>query len=717
MMKKTMSYNEKGYLLDGKEGYLLSGEFHYFRVPYTDWRSRLEQFRDAGGNTVATYVPWCIHEEEEGRISFSSEPQVDFVAFLEIVREVGLSLIVRPGPYQYSELIGGGLPQWLLKGYPEILAQRVNGDMILNDAVCYLHPIFLEKARIYYRAFAEAVRPFLGDPVTCIQLENELTGIQVWRGSIDYHPILLQLGEENGRFARFLRERYQTIEALNDAYGTSYSSFSEVRPIERKESCDVCSARRNQDYLSFYCSTVREYQEILAAWCREDGIDQVPFCHNIGSSGMIPLFGKNRAGVNFPCLYGVDHYYSLDANSGVNAPTPQFMFEKLIALEHLRLMGMPPTVFEMQGGNIVDTPPILKEDLYAMYAAHLAFGMKGVNYYIYTGGKNYKDTGATADIYDYNAMIHADGSRNDTFEAMERFHSLINRNLWLSNAHRRTSVNIGFSWDSYFYATSGMGSYAAGQLLNEGALRRFLRSGVLYTAMTTKYAPALTVLDDTLDPSVPLLLPTGSAMARSAQEAVVAYIEQGGHAMIFGVLPTTDEQYRPCTVLRDYLGVTETVKTEPWEQKDNPLVSPGFGKIYAMTLLETFSVLPRGCELLCRDQQKGRIAGFRGCFGKGEVTCLAATWSIHCFDQSAFLEYLLDSMGAFPTVASENRNVYTSLLEDEAGHRMVFAMNLYSGAQSTRLKIYGKNGEILDERTVSLAPMEVHSFPLHEIKN
>lgn len=714
-MKQSMSYSASGYVLNGKEGYLLSGEFHYFRVPREDWKRRLEMFRDAGGNTVATYVPWCIHEEVEGKISFVSEPQVDFVAFLETVREVGLSVIVRPGPYQYSELIGGGLPQWLLQGYPEILAQKINGEMILNDTVCYLHPLFLEKARTYYRAFAEVVRPFLGDPVTCIQLENELTGIQVWRGSLDYHPALLQLGDEDGRYARFLRECYTTVEALNTAYGTDYAAFSEVRPIKRRDKCDVCAARRNQDYLSFYCSTVREYQEILASWCREDGIDRVPFCHNIGASGMVSLFGKKWAGASFPCLYGVDHYYNLDAKSGVNAPTPQFMFEKFISLEHLRLLGMPPTVFEMQGGNIVDTPPILKEDLYAMYATHLAYGMKGVNYYIYTGGKNYKDTGATADIYDYNAMIHADGTKNETFEAMERFHALIHAHPWLSRTERRTSVNIGFSWDAVFRATSGMGSCAEGQLLDEGSLRSFSRCGVLYTAMTTKYAPALADLDAPLDPSIPLILPTASAMASSAQKAVVRFIEEGGRVLIFGVLPTTDEAYRPCTVLRDYLGVADTVKTETWEQRDNPLISPTFGKVYAMTLLETFPTLPEGCELLCTDQLKGRIAGFRGRYGRGEVTCLAAIWNIRGFDQSAFLEYLLDSMQATPIVASSNRNVFTSLREDKAGHRMLFAMNLYSGAQSTELTVYDREGVLCYTEALRLSPMEVRTINLSDV--
>lgn len=48
--------------------------------------------------------------------------------------------------------------------------------------------------------------------------------------------------------------------------------------------------------------------------------------------------------------------------------------------------------------------------------ANLALGLKGVNYYVYTGGPNFPNTGTTCDIYDYNAHVHADGSLNETYD-------------------------------------------------------------------------------------------------------------------------------------------------------------------------------------------------------------------------------------------------------------------------------------------------------------
>jgi len=60
-----ISWNPKSYKIDGKPQFLISGEFHYFRVPKSDWEKRLKLFKEAGGNCVATYIPWILHEPVE----------------------------------------------------------------------------------------------------------------------------------------------------------------------------------------------------------------------------------------------------------------------------------------------------------------------------------------------------------------------------------------------------------------------------------------------------------------------------------------------------------------------------------------------------------------------------------------------------------------------------------------------------------------------------
>ena len=58
-------------------------------------------------------------------------------------------------------------------------------------------------------------------------------------------------------------------------------------------------------------------------------------------------------------------------------------------------------------------------------------GLKGVNYYVYTGGPNFPDTGTTCDIYDYNAHVHADGSLNETYESLKTFGKFMESHAWI----------------------------------------------------------------------------------------------------------------------------------------------------------------------------------------------------------------------------------------------------------------------------------------------
>ena len=53
---KPITFDKCCYRIDGHPVYLYSGEFHYFRVPRSDWRKRMQLFKDAGGNCIATYI-------------------------------------------------------------------------------------------------------------------------------------------------------------------------------------------------------------------------------------------------------------------------------------------------------------------------------------------------------------------------------------------------------------------------------------------------------------------------------------------------------------------------------------------------------------------------------------------------------------------------------------------------------------------------------------
>lgn len=704
----SFSFDKLGFQLDGQDSYLVSGEFHYFRVPRADWRRRMQLFLEAGGNCLATYVPWVIHEPEEGDIRFNDVDYRDLRGYLELAQELGLKVLLRPGPYQYSELITGGLPNWLLENYPEILAADIEGRQHHIYSVSYMHPMFLEKARTYYRAFAEQVRPFLlenGGPVCMLQLDNELAGVHLWYGGMDYNPDAMGFGRPDGRYPCWLRKKYGTIEKLNAAYGTQFMRFELVQPVAEANPSDVCSCRRLQDYSAFYRSVMAEYLTTLAGWLREDGLNS-PICHNSASPTMNHLFVESVESLkNEKFLFSSDHYYSLGQSWAQNNPTPQYALRVLMSCDMLRAMGMPPVAMELPAGSSSDTPPILGSDLLACYMSNLALGLKGVNYYVFTGGPNVPGTGENCAIYDYGAPIHADGRINEPgYNAVKTFGQFMSDHAWMQRAHRVASVQVGFEWntlrcDKFDYTGLSVGGAQVG---------RFIEKGLLYTMMCSHYSPEMTLLTAELDINRPLIVPCPSAMSEEAQQAVVDFVERGGRALILPTLPETDLAYQPANHLGKLFEGAQFTRLQG--RVGVPIIVEDVGQVFGVTCSTVCKRLPENAHVIATDVTGEKVIGFEIPYGKGKVIWFSGMWEMAYFPQAVMLESLIARLGGQRCIESSNRNLFTSLWMDEQGRRTAFVMNLYSGAQSTEICVHA--GGEKDLGRLDLAPMEVRTIDL-----
>ncbi len=118
-------YDGQCLAIDGKDVFIRSAEFHYFRVPRELWRDRFQKIKEAGFNAVDTYVPWNWHEREMpgGLSDFSKVDLSEVKAWLDMAQnEFGFYTIIRPGPFICAEWAGGGYPRWLAKFAP------TNGD-------------------------------------------------------------------------------------------------------------------------------------------------------------------------------------------------------------------------------------------------------------------------------------------------------------------------------------------------------------------------------------------------------------------------------------------------------------------------------------------------------------------------------------------------------------------------------------------------------------
>ena len=107
----SVTHDDRCFLVDGKPIWLVSGSVHYFRTPAGQWRDRLLKAKRGGLNCISTYIAWNFHEPREGQWELSGDH--DVVSFVKLAGELGLYVILRPGPYICSEWDFGGLPGWL----------------------------------------------------------------------------------------------------------------------------------------------------------------------------------------------------------------------------------------------------------------------------------------------------------------------------------------------------------------------------------------------------------------------------------------------------------------------------------------------------------------------------------------------------------------------------------------------------------------------------
>nr|WP_257468820.1 beta-galactosidase family protein [Chryseobacterium sp. D764] len=183
--KGNFEIKDGHFILNGKPFTVYSGEMHYPRVPSEYWKHRLEMMKAMGLNTVTTYVFWNYHEEAPGKWNFSGEK--DLKKFIKTAQEVGLYVIIRPGPYVCAEWEFGGYPWWLQK-YKDLEIRRDN-------------KAFLEECRKYINQLAKQIVPMQmsnGGPVIMVQAENEFGSYVAQRKDI---PL-----EEHRKYSHKIKE-------------------------------------------------------------------------------------------------------------------------------------------------------------------------------------------------------------------------------------------------------------------------------------------------------------------------------------------------------------------------------------------------------------------------------------------------------------------------------------------------------------------------------
>lgn len=353
---------------------LYSGAMHYWRLERDAWRPALQEIQNLGMSIVETYVPWGVHELTRGHFDFGErDPRNDLGAFLDLVHELKLSAIVRPGPHINAELTRFGLPERVIHDRA-CQARSPRGNPVILGFPPQMFPVpsyasraFLEEVGVWYDAMAEVVKPrlFPRGPVVMMQVDNE-AAFYFRDGPYcqDYHPDAI------AGWHAYLERRYGDVATASRAHRANYATWDSAEPptnFRARESGDLV---RHVDWAAYKEQLITDSLVRMRDRMVEAGIEGVPFLHNapLGDGGQpihLPAIGRVMD------LVGLDYYHARREHRTIKRRTlyMEGSFEFPYAPE--LGVGAPPWF----------TPLAHEDSLYCAMAA-CAYGLRGFNLYM-----------------------------------------------------------------------------------------------------------------------------------------------------------------------------------------------------------------------------------------------------------------------------------------------------------------------------------------------
>jgi beta-galactosidase len=195
-------------------GIAFGGDYNPEQWPRETWTEDVRLMREAGVDLVSVGIfSWALLEPADGRLDFDWLDQA-----LDTLHAGGVRVDLATAT--------ASPPPWLTRAHPEILPERADGVRLWpggRQAWCPSSPIFREHSLRLVRALAQRY----GDHPALVlwHVSNELGG----------HNALCYCDVSAAAFREWLRERYSTLDRLNDAWGTAfwsqhYGDWEEILP-------------------------------------------------------------------------------------------------------------------------------------------------------------------------------------------------------------------------------------------------------------------------------------------------------------------------------------------------------------------------------------------------------------------------------------------------------------------------------------------------------
>ncbi len=527
--------NETTLSIAGAPGIFYGGEFQYFRIPATLWESSLQKLADAHLNFISCYIPWIWHEYTPGNVDFTGKtaPERDLRRLFGLIEDLGMRVLIRPGPYVYGEYEGFGIPHWLREQHPEIL--MVYENQTASKEAALNHPTYLDYVHKWLDHVFDFVAPWVQERpeeprlIVGCQVDNE-TGLPQFGGVAtagDFNPDTVT------RWQQHLQQNFGSIAHLNHIWGSVYSDFEAIPPPSKAHGSSIhyrVWAEFIEDYLVAHLRHL--HQRFQARF------PQLFFYFNDPYLNQWPNQSPKKAKL---ATIGFDNYtkFSIDRVAVHDVP-----FSISFAPEFYRAINEPRLLMgvEMGAGWFDPRVVVSKEATLQVSMAGLLRGMRVLDYYLL---HDCVETDGTPWIF--QSPLDKDGEATPRYDIMQAVGAFAKDHGTLLAQSEMLHHSVGvlkYIPQGWEFLRHNYTLFSAFDVM-DAALVHFTGLPGMYGALLeTGYNPVVHDLE-----SIPLELlcqlkvvffASTPMMHREMYQKLLYYVENGGTLVTFGFAPQHD---------------------------------------------------------------------------------------------------------------------------------------------------------------------------------
>ena len=492
---------------------LYGGDYNPEQWPREVWQEDMRLFKEAHINEVTLNVfSWARLQPSEDVYDFS-----ELDAILDLCAQNGLRVVLGTGT--------GAMPSWLTQRRPDVNRVGYNGERLRHSG----RENFCASSRTY-RKYAVRLAARLA------QRYASRPEVVAWHVSNEYGGFCWCEKCEAG-FRDWLRERYGTIEALNEAWDTAvwshdYHSFEEIespsglgdgmQPAWQYGTGRAVIGAASLDYRRFYGELVRDEYEAEKAAIREYDKDD-PITANFMGTFSDYDYSLWRDGLDFVSWDSYPGY----GMSAADTTLPHDLMRSIARGKAWMLMEQAPSRQNWMPYCFVKRPGQLAEQSWQA----VAHGADAVQYF------QMRQARSGCEKF-HSAVIGSDGTdRTRTFKEVAALGADIERLSAdvLATDPAKAEVAIAFDWDSWWGLQFSVGPTPALDYVQE--VRRWYRGLYRRNIPVDFVQPG-----DDLSSYKAVLAPCLFSLDYHEQENLRNYVDHGGRLLLTVMGALTDHE-------------------------------------------------------------------------------------------------------------------------------------------------------------------------------